>query len=468
MHREQAVAAAGDRVAQLHRHLLQHILQALAFQLPAAVQQLARGQVGEHHAGDASAAGRDQQHRHRRVLHHGVEQQFALHQPLPLRTQHIAQLAVRLHQVAQLIIARPVHAEVVLTIAVAAGGAGERAHQRAHRCGRAAQGPPHQRQQDQRRYRGDHPAVIHPVRQQPRQRGSQRQHRQQAQEQAEGERAPLHSRGMPWRSMRRYSAWRLSPSSAAACAITPWLRASTSSMRARSGSLPAPGAGRGAAAVRGRLRSATSMRLPVASSWARWITLRSSRTLPGHGCRCSAVAAALDSDLSEARKRSARGTMSPGQIFAEGAVADHGRKVGIGRTDHAHLDLALAVGAQALETAGFQHAQQLHLPAQRQVADLVEEQGAAVGRFELALACLVGAGVGTGLGAEQFCFDQFRWQRTAVDGDERALGRQRIGLDDLRDLLLAGAVGTVRCAGAVHGCDAGPVRDAPRTTPAGC
>ncbi|KAG1456090.1 hypothetical protein G6F57_015171 [Rhizopus arrhizus] len=223
MHREQAVAAAGDRVAQLHRHLLQHILQALAFQLPAAVQQLARGQVGEHHAGDAIAAGRDQQHRHRRVLHHGVEQQFALHQPLPLRTQHIAQLAVRLHQVAQLIIARPVHAEVVLTIAVAAGGAGERAHQRAHRCGRAAQGPPHQRQQDQRRYRGDHPAVIHPVRQQPRQRGSQRQHRQQAQEQAEGERAPLHSRGMPWRSMRRYSAWRLSPSSAAACAITPWL-----------------------------------------------------------------------------------------------------------------------------------------------------------------------------------------------------------------------------------------------------
>ncbi|KAG1269953.1 hypothetical protein G6F65_013479 [Rhizopus arrhizus] len=158
MHREQAVAAAGDRVAQLHRHLLQHILQALAFQLPAAVQQLARGQVGEHHAGDAIAAGRDQQHRHRRVLHHGVEQQFALHQPLPLRTQHIAQLAVRLHQVAQLIIARPVHAEVVLTIAVAAGGAGERAHQRAHRCGRAAQGPPHQRQQDQRRYRGDHPA----------------------------------------------------------------------------------------------------------------------------------------------------------------------------------------------------------------------------------------------------------------------------------------------------------------------
>ena len=112
------------------------------------------------------------------------------------------------------------------------------------------------------------------------------------------------------------------------------------------------------------------------------------------------------------------------QVFAEGAVADHRRQVGIGRADHADLDLAFAIGAQALETTGFQHAQQLHLAAQRQVADLIQEQRAAIGGFELALACLVGAGIRAGLGTEQFGLDQFRGQGAAVDRDERALGHQ--------------------------------------------
>src|SRR3546814_6673190 len=48
---------------------------------------------------------------------------------------------------------------------------------------------------------------------------------------------PVHqSRRIPSRSSRRYSAWRDSPSSAAACASTPWLRSSAYSIAARSGS----------------------------------------------------------------------------------------------------------------------------------------------------------------------------------------------------------------------------------------
>jgi len=129
------------------------------------------------------------------------------------------------------------------------------------------------------------------------------------------------------------------------------------------------------------------------------------------------------------------------QIFAELAVADHRRQVGIGRTDHADFDLALAVGAQPLETSGLEHAQQFHLPAGGKVADLVQEQGAAVGGFKFAFACLVGAGVGAGLGTEQLGLDQLGRNRAAVERDERAPGDQRIGLDDLGDLLLARAVG---------------------------
>ena len=51
--------------------------------------------------------------------------------------------------------------------------------------------------------------------------------------------------------------------------------------------------------------------------------------------------------------------------------------------------------AEAFETAGFQHAQQLHLPGQRQGADFIQKQGAAIGRFKLAFAGFAGAGVGT-------------------------------------------------------------------------
>jgi len=93
------------------------------------MQQLARSQIGEHHAGDAITARGDQQHRHRRILHHRVQQKFALHQALPLCTQHIAQFAVCLHQVAELVIAGPVHAEVVFAVAIAAGGARQGPHQ---------------------------------------------------------------------------------------------------------------------------------------------------------------------------------------------------------------------------------------------------------------------------------------------------------------------------------------------------
>ena len=128
------------------------------------------------------------------------------------------------------------------------------------------------------------------------------------------------------------------------------------------------------------------------------------------------------------------------QVLAEAAVADHRRQVGIGGAHHTHFHLPLAIGAEALEAAGLEHAQQLHLPGQRQVADLVEEQGAAVCGLELALARSVRAGVGAGLGAEQLGLDQLAGQGAAVEGDERPLAHCGVGLDDLGDALLAGTV----------------------------
>ena len=129
------------------------------------------------------------------------------------------------------------------------------------------------------------------------------------------------------------------------------------------------------------------------------------------------------------------------EILAELARSDQRRQVGIGGADHAHLHLALAIAAEPLEAAGFQHAQQLHLAGQRQRADLVEEQRAAVRGLEFAFARAIRAGVRAGFGAEQFCFDEVRRQRTAVERDERAVPHRRIGVDDLGQPLLDAAVG---------------------------
>ena len=62
-----------------------------AFEPAAAVRQLARGEV----AVDDVAAGLDQHHRDRRVLHHRVEQQLALEQVLALLPQHAPEPVVR-------------------------------------------------------------------------------------------------------------------------------------------------------------------------------------------------------------------------------------------------------------------------------------------------------------------------------------------------------------------------------------
>ncbi|MNV40651.1 hypothetical protein D3C71_1322660 [compost metagenome] len=191
-HGEQAVATARDGVAQFDRHGFQQFLHALAFQLPTAVQQLACGDVGERHALDAVTAVGEQQHRHRRVLHHGVEQQLALHQCLALLAQHFAEFGVGFHQLRELIIAAPMHTEVVLAVAVAAGGAGQRTQQRADRRGRAMQCVPHQGKQDDGGAHHDQPAMVHPVGEHPRQCRRQCEHGQQAQEQAEGEGAWFH------------------------------------------------------------------------------------------------------------------------------------------------------------------------------------------------------------------------------------------------------------------------------------
>ena len=79
------------------------------------------------------------------------------------------------------------------------------------------------------------------------------------------------------------------------------------------------------------------------------------------------------------------------EVFAELPLANHRFQIAVGGGDDAHVHGNRLRAADALEGLLLEHAQELHLRAGRQVADLVQEERALVGLLEAADAPLVGA-----------------------------------------------------------------------------
>ena len=96
-----------------------------------------------------------------------------------------------------------------------------------------------------------------------------------------------------------------------------------------------------------------------------------------------------------------------------------------------------AAAADAVEFALLQDAEQFRLGVRGQIADLVEEDGAALGQLESADAPGDGAGEGTFLVAEQFALDEPGRQGGAVDLDERLVLPPAVGMDRPRNEFLA-------------------------------
>ncbi len=108
------------------------------------------------------------------------------------------------------------------------------------------------------------------------------------------------------------------------------------------------------------------------------------------------------------------------QVGSEAPLRDRRLEVVMRRGYHADIHTLGARGSDALEFPFLQHAQELHLNLRRQVTDLVEENRAAVGQLEPSLAHPHGAGERAFLVTEQLAFHQRRWERGAVDPDQRA------------------------------------------------
>src|SRR5581483_9875325 len=103
--------------------------------------------------------------------------------------------------------------------------------------------------------------------------------------------------------------------------------------------------------------------------------------------------------------------------------------------------------ADPLELPILEHAEQLRLRLEGQLADLVEEERAAVGQLEAADAPRVGPREGALLVPEQLALDERRRERGAVALDERAVPPRAPAVQRAREDALAGP----RLSGDEHG-----------------
>jgi len=133
--------------------------------------------------------------------------------------------------------------------------------------------------------------------------------------------------------------------------------------------------------------------------------------------------------LAQWRQVDAHHVQAVEQVLAEAAVLDRLLRIAVGRGDDPHVRAKGLVAADARKLAILQHAQQLALDQDGHLADLVQEQGAAVALLEPADALLHRPRERPLLVPEEFRLQQAFRDGRAVDGHE-GLGRTRRELVD--------------------------------------
>src|ERR1700757_694575 len=115
------------------------------------------------------------------------------------------------------------------------------------------------------------------------------------------------------------------------------------------------------------------------------------------------------------------------QILAKRAFFDALAQVAMRGRHDANIDLDDAAASKRLHFTILQHLEKLCLEADIHVADLVEQDGSALGKLELAGLVDGGSGEGALLVSEELALDQLRWQRSAVQLEEGLAGARGIG-----------------------------------------
>src|SRR5262249_31392667 len=122
--------------------------------------------------------------------------------------------------------------------------------------------------------------------------------------------------------------------------------------------------------------------------------------------------------LAQRRQVDVRDIHAVVQVPSEPAVAHQGFERLIRGRDDAYVDDDRPRAAKPLDAAILQYAQDLRLRAETHVADLVEEDRAAVGGLQQALLLAVGSGEGPALVTEQLALEERVGDGGAVDRQE--------------------------------------------------
>src|ERR1700731_2535795 len=91
----------------------------------------------------------------------------------------------------------------------------------------------------------------------------------------------------------------------------------------------------------------------------------------------------------------------------------------MGGRDDAHIDLDGFVVPNTLQLSALEKAQELRLQRQRHLSNLIQKQGAAVGRLDAASTSLNRPGKRSPGMPEELCFKQSLRNCRAIDGNKR-------------------------------------------------
>ena len=106
------------------------------------------------------------------------------------------------------------------------------------------------------------------------------------------------------------------------------------------------------------------------------------------------------------------------KIGAEGAFFDHIFEIFISRGNAAEIDFDNLIAADARDLTLLQHAQQIGLRLQADIADFVEEYRATFGDFKFSLLAILRAGERALFVTKEFAFEQRLGERAAVNDDQ--------------------------------------------------
>ena len=156
------------------------------------------------------------------------------------------------------------------------------------------------------------------------------------------------------------------------------------------------------------------------------------------------------------------------EVLAEFALGDGGLEVVIGGGDDADIGLAGAGLADALVLALLEEAEEAGLDFEGEIADLIEEEGAAIRGGDFAPGIGERAGEGALDVAEEFALEKLAGKAGATDGDEGVAAAGALLMDGAGHDALAGAALAEEEDGGLARCGAeGEIDDLPHGGRAG-